>query len=437
MRKKMLMPAISVAAMFAARPAGLLGTVRNEAPGNVEKLLAEVQTELKRVGDDVKRTAEDALKQAKDGATLSREVKEAADRGLVQLNQLTEAATKLEAKANALDQRTKEVEQKLAERVRHPDDVGAQSLGAVVANHADVKAFAAKGAKGSVSIAVNQTITSLTTSAGGLIVADRDPNIVALPKRRMTVRQLLMPGRTSSNLVQYAKQTTRTNAAAVVSDTVTKPQSNYVWDVADAPVRTIAHWVLIARQTMDDIPQLQSEVDGELRYGLDLAEEAELLSGSGSGQHISGLTQNAAAYSAPFTPSGEQMIDTLRLAMLQIALAEYVADGMVLHPTDWARIELTKDGENRYLWANPRSLGVQTLWGLPVVDTQSMTVDKFLVGQFKMAAQIYDRMDAEVLISSEDSDNFRKNLLTLRAEKRLAMAVKRPNAMAYGDFGNV
>jgi HK97 family phage major capsid protein len=77
------------------------------------------------------------------------------------------------------------------------------------------------------------------------------------------------------------------------------------------------------------------------------------------------------------------------------------------------------------------------LWGRPVVATQSMTEDDFLVGAFRAAATIYDRMDPEVVASSEDRDNFIKNMITVRAEERLALAVKRPAALVLGDFGNV
>lgn len=438
---KRIMPLVSLAVLAAAAPRGVLGTPRMEGTVDVEGLLKQVNSELKRVGDDVKKTAEEALKQSKDAGTLSAEVKQAADRGLVQLNALAEAAKKLEDKASELDGRTKDVEQKIADLKQRGgrDGSDVKSLGEVVTEDEALKQYTAKGAKGSISISVNQAITSLTGSAGDLIRTDRDPEIVGIPRRRMTIRQLVQPGRTSSNMVEYAKLTTRTNNAAVVTETVRKPESAYVWTLADAPVRTIAHFIYVSRQAIDDIPQLRSEIDGELRYGLDYAEEVELLTGSGSGQHLSGMqtSGNYTAFSRAFTPTAPvTLIDDLRLAILQVVLNEYQPDGMVLHPTDWARIELTKDGENRYIWANPRSLGVQTLWGLPVVDTQAQTVDKFLVGAFKMAAKIYDRMDAEVLLSSENEDNFVKNMYTIRAEKRLAFAVKRPAALVYGDFGN-
>jgi len=65
-----------------------------------------------------------------------------------------------------------------------------------------------------------------------------------------------------------------------------------------------------------------------------------------------------------------------------------------------------------------------------------MTVDKFLTGAFKMGAQIFDREDANVEVSTEDSDNFRKNLVTIRAEERLGLAVYRPEAFIKGDFSD-
>jgi HK97 family phage major capsid protein len=437
MRK--IMPLVSMAAlMAAARPEGVLGSVRNDGvdPKKIEALLADVKSELTRVGDDVKRTAEDALKQSKAAGDTTNELKHKADELLTVQSKLTDAQSKLETKMEALETRNKDLEQLFASMGRG-NKASVQSLGEQAVEAESFKAFVANGARGTLRIPVKQAITSLNTSAGDLIWSDREREIVGMPRRQMTIRQLLDQGRTGSNLIEYAKQTTRTNNADVVSETVQKPESTYVWDRADAAVRTIAHWVHVSRQAMEDAEQLQSEIDGELRYGLDLVEETQLLTGDGTGQNLSGLVTEATAYSAAFDVTGATMIDTLRLALLQASLAEYPADGIVLHPTDWARIELTKDGEFRYIFANVLQLAGPQLWGRPVVATQSMTEDDFLVGAFRAAAKIYDRMDAEVVMSSEDRDNFIKNMITVRAEKRLALAVKRPAALITGDFGNV
>jgi HK97 family phage major capsid protein len=432
-------PSVSLAALMAARPSAVIGAVRNESGvdhGKIEALLKDVKSELTRISDDVKKTAEQALQQSKDTGKATDEVKAKADELLATQTKLSDAQQKLTEKLEALETRNQDLEQKLASR-RSGGDKEVKSFGAQVTETDELKAFAKAGARGTLRISVNQAITSVDGSAGSLIWTQQEREIVGLPRRQMTIRNLIPAGRTTSNLIEYVRQLARTNNAAVVSEGAQKPESNYTYERADAPVRTIAHWVHVSRQAMDDAAQLQTEIDGELRYGLDYAEELEVLKGDGTGEHLEGLVPAATAYSAPIAMTGETMIDVLRLAILQASLAEYPADGIVLHPSDWTRIELLKDGENRYLWANPRGTNAPGLWGRPLLETQAMDEDEFLVGAFRMAATIYDRMDAEVLISSEDRDNFIKNMLTVRAEKRLALAVKRPGALVTGDFGNV
>lgn len=433
--RKDAMPSVSLPALMSARPAGLVGSVRNDAQ-NIEKLLGEVRQELQRVGDDVKRTAEDALKQSKESGSLSAEVKQKSDELLMAQGKLSAAHDKLTEKLEALETRSTDIEQKLASRRGGNGRDDPKSLGQMVTASEDVKNFFERsGAKGAVRITVANAITSATGSAGALITPQRDTEIVGIPRRQMTIRQLLQVGETTSNSIEYARMVTRTNAAAVVAEGAQKPESNYVWEQDDAPVRTIAHWIPVSRQAMDDIPQLQSEIDGELRYGLDLVEETEILKGDGTGQHLHGLVPQATAYADQgIVVVGATKIDILRLALLQASLAEYSADGVVINPVDWADIELTKDGENRYIFANVIQMAGPQLWGRPVISTQAMDTDEFLVGAFRMAAKIWDRMDTEVLISSEDRDNFVKNMLTVRAEKRLALAVKRSQALVSGDF---
>lgn len=121
------------------------------------------------------------------------------------------------------------------------------------------------------------------------------------------------------------------------------------------------------------------------------------------------------------------------MAILQVVLAEYPATAFVLNPIDWAKIELTKDAGGNYIIGNPQGSLTPTLWNLPVVSTQAMAAGEFLTGAFSFAAQIFDRMDIEVLLSTENVDDFEKNLVSIRAEERLAFAVYRPEAFVTGD----
>jgi len=399
-----------------------------ELRGVLDARHIEIKSDLEGKHDKVKALAEEALGKAKRGEDLSNATKELADEALTALN---------EAKA-----RLDEVEQKLARRVADDASPEFKTIGEKVVADEAIKAFLGNNTvRGRASVEVKAIISALTTdangSAGDMIVADRAPGIIMPGQRRLTVRDLLTPGRTSSNSVQYVKETGYANAAATVSETTgpTKPQSDIKFDVLTSNVTTIAHWVLATRQILDDVPMLQSYIDGRLRYGLALVEENQLLNGSGTGTDLAGIYTQATVFTPPITIQATvTRIDVLRLAMLQTALSELMATGVVLHPADWAAIELLKDSQGRFIVGNPQGTITPTLWGQPVVATQSMATGKFLTGAFLLGAQIFDRMDAVVEISTEDDQNFRKNLVTVLAEERLALAVYRPEAFVKGDF---
>lgn len=388
------------------------------------ELAAETKSAVDKAVETVKGIADEALGKAKAGEELTTTLKEQADEAMIAANEL---------KAQFSD-----LEQKLARdggRAERAKSVGERFVGSK-----DFKSFAGEQRpRGRVIVDVKD-ISSLTTDAAGsvgdLIQEDRAAR-VDLPQRRMTIRQLLAQGTTSSNTIEYEKETGFTNSAAPVAEGAAKPESNIQYEDATATVRTIAHWMRASVQVLADAPALQSIIDQRLRYGLSFVEEQQLLNGDGTGQNLSGLVTEATAYSAAFTPASATAIDTLRLAALQVMLAEYSGDGFVLHPTDWARIELTKDSQGRYIIGNPQGALAPTLWGLPVVATQAMTIDKFLTGSFSMGAQIFDRQNATVEVSTEDGDNFTKNKVTIRAEERLAMPIYRPEAFVFGDLGFV
>jgi HK97 family phage major capsid protein len=377
---------------------------------SADEIVAEVKTAFETKFDEVKAIAEEAKGKAEKGEDLTASTKQLADEAITGMN---------EAKA-----RLDELEQKMA-RQREDAPLRHKTAGEIFVSDDNVKAI----------------ITSLTTdadgSAGDLIVPDRKP-IVDPVERRLTVRDLLTPGRTNSNAIQYPKETGFTNLAAAHSETsgAVKPQSEMKFDLVTSSVVTIAHWVLAHRNILDDVPMLRSYIDGRLRYGLGYVEDNALLNGAG-GADLNGIYTQATASTANLAVvAAPTKMDVLRAAMLQAALANIPPTGIVLHPTDWFGIETTKDTAGAYIIGNPQDGTNRRLWGLPVVETPAMTVDKFLVGAFRYGAQIFDRMDARVEISTEDAENFRSNLVTILAEERLALAVYNTLAFVKGDFSD-
>ncbi len=394
----------------------------------VAEMAAEVKADFDRKFDDLKAIATDALGKAEKGEPLASGAKQTADEALTAVN---------EAKA-----RLDEMEQKMVRRVEEGLK-SHKSIGQRFTENDSVKQFLASGGKGRVSMDVKAIISSLTTdadgSAGDLIVPDRIPGVVGPALRRLSIRDLLTPGQTDKNAIQYVKETGFTNNAATVTETAgtAKAQSEMKWDVVNGSVTTIAHWVLATRQILDDVPMLQSYIDGRLRYGLAYVEDNQLLNGGGTGTDLNGIYTQATASTANLAVvSAPTKLDVIRAAMLQAALANIPPSGIVLNPTDWFGIETTKDTAGAYIIGNPQDGTQPRLWGLPVVETPAMTVDKFLVGAFRDGAQIFDRMNATVEISTEDDQNFRKNLVTILAEQRLALAVYNTLAFVKGDFSD-
>ena len=329
-----------------------------------------------------------------------------------------------------------ELEQKAARG--GPSGNVTHSWGAQVVDSDQVKALdAITGSQpGRVKIEVKD-ITTAANSGGALDNTMRDPTVNGLPGRTPRIRNLLTVLNTQSGNVEYVNQTTRDNQAAPQVEGALKAESTYAWELENLPIRTIAHWTKASVQVLSDAPQLRSIIDTELRYGLSLAEDAQLLNGDGTGANLNGLVTNATAFADPLSLASPTMIDTVGAGMLQVTLADYMPNGIVMHPSDWMRIRLLKDADGNYLLGDPQSNPNPLLFGLPVVATTAMTVDKFLIGDFRAAATLYDREGANVALSTEDGDNFVRNLVSLRCESRLGLAIKNSLAMSYGDFGNV
>lgn len=336
-----------------------------------------------------------------------------------------------------------ELEKKAARELEAANDNDPRDIGDIVVDSEKFKATDVSGGwRGSIRVGMERAdITSANTTVGAgrsagtsLVPGARVPGIVAPPNRQFTIRDLLAPGRTAASSVEFVKETGFTNSAAPVAETTQKPKSDLTFNLFTTPVRTLAHIFKASRQILDDAPGLASYINARGSYGLKFVEENQLLNGDGTGQNLHGIVPQATAFAPAFTPSSPTGIDRLRLAVLQVILAEYPASGFVLNPIDWAKIELTKDGEGRYIVGNAQSPIGPSLWGLPVVQTQAMTAGDFLTGAFNLAAQVYDRMDIEVLLSSENVDDFEKNMFTIRIEERLALAVYRPEAFVTGDI---
>jgi HK97 family phage major capsid protein len=279
------------------------------------------------------------------------------------------------------------------------------------------------------------TGTSMTGTAG-VIMPERVGPIVNIAQRRLFLRDLLYRGnKTTTNQVYFVKESTFVNGASPTAEVGLKNETTSTFTTTSLPVQTIAHWLNISRQALDDAPTLADYIRTKLLYGLRFKEEQEGLAGDGTGAHLTGLLTQAANFNTGLLGTSFNKMDVLRTAMEQVELADEVPAGFfVLNPTDWAKIEMTKSTQGEYLVGSPGgTASAPALWGKPVIVSTAITANTFLAGSSE-AAELIDRMDAIVEVSYENQDNFIRNVATLLCESRTVLVTYRPNAMVTGSL---
>lgn len=266
-----------------------------------------------------------------------------------------------------------------------------------------------------------------------------------------TVRDVLINGQTNSDAITFFRETSFTNNAAAVAEatattgsTGLKPESALALEEATVAVKTIAHWIPITRQILQDASQMQTYVEQRLLDGLRLAESDQLLNGDGTGANILGLTEqsniqvlDAAAFTAaPVADAGSPNENFNRILRARVnirATGRARANFVVVNPADNEGFLTATNANQDYYGAGPYSgNGVASLWGMRVVEDENMDAGTALVGDGRMAA-VWDRMQAQILIDTIN-DQFVRNMLTILAEERLALTVFRPQAFALVEL---
>jgi HK97 family phage major capsid protein len=283
------------------------------------------------------------------------------------------------------------------------------------------------------------TLTSDPASGGKLITPQYLPGVQQILFKRLVVAALMAQGTTSSNSIVYMVETLFTNAAAPVLEGAAKPESALAFDQHTDPVSKIAHWLPVTEELLEDVAAIASYIDARLQLGVQLAEEDQLLNGNGTAPNLLGLLNRPGlaapvARNAGATPP-ETNADAVLRQISAIATSAFVfPDGIVMNPANLYNILVSKDSSGQYYGGGPFSAvpATASLWGLPVAPTPSIVAGTALVGAFSSQAQIFRKGGIRVEASNSHQDYFVKNLVAIRAEERLALAVYRP-----GAFGKV
>lgn len=297
-----------------------------------------------------------------------------------------------------------------------------------------------KGNARSASFEVKADMTVAADFTGEVIPADRVAGYKFDPSRSVHVRNLIPQGSTASDVVRFVKESGYSNGAATAAEGATLAQSDFDMTASDANVRKIGTYFRISEEMLADTPQLTSYLSARAPEKLLSVEDTQILSGNGTAPNLSGIITDAADFDTSSGGAFYQSVDAanefdvLVATLNQLAISEYQADYIMLHPTDFHKILLLKDTQNNYL-KDQVYAGLQpNFMGVPVVINTAITAGTFLAGNFGVGTQLWIRDNVGVEFFREDGTNVRDGFVTVRVSERIALTNYLPNAFVNGTF---
>jgi len=280
---------------------------------------------------------------------------------------------------------------------------------------------------------------------GGQLVAPQLlPGIVGLKFQPLTVADLLASGTTNSSSISYVIESAFQDLTATVAEKGTKPQLDLTLARRQDNVTKIANVAKVTDEMFQDAQAFESYLSNRMVFGVKRVEEAQLLNGNGTSPNLQGILNRTGLASTVTTSAGltaQKAMEGIYNQITALRASSFIEpDAIVIHPNDWQTIRLGKDGQQQYYaggpftgaYGNAGPSNVDQLWGLKAVITTAIAQGTVLVGGFQESGQVFRRQGVTLEMTNSNVDDFVNNLITLRAEERLALAVYRP-----AGFGKV
>lgn len=254
--------------------------------------------------------------------------------------------------------------------------------------------------------------------------------IIYNPDRVEHIRDFISQGTTTSNNVPYIQEYSQTwTNASTTTEGSELNQADFDLRKVDALVFKVSVYAILSEEMMEDVEGIMSYLTARIPSKMRNEEDDQLLN------HATyGILTNATAYVDALADADISYYDILADAVRQIRDDEYRATAILLHPQDYTNLILTKDDNGQYVTPYAFMNGQITVVGVPVYQTTAMTQGTFLVGDFKLGAQVFDRRQLRLEFTNTNEDNFVKDAVTVRCTERIAQAVYRSKAFVTGTF---
>lgn len=286
------------------------------------------------------------------------------------------------------------------------------------------------------------TTTNAVTGTGlSTVLTDVDKNVVTPYHLPLSVSSWLSKGTVSGNSVSYFvanEWTSSSGRPGVVGENGKKPGATApAFDTKTVPLRKIAGWVCLSDEMAEDAAFLASVINEQLLYELARAEEEQIISGTGTGNDLTGILTTQGIFSETMASAkATDVLESIYKMKTQIKTASGLdADAIIINPADIATLRLAKDENGQYffggagygMYGNGAYEPETRIWGIPVIVSNAVPVKTVLIGN-STGATVYRKGGVRVEVSNNVNDDFLYNRFRTLAEERVTLAVKQPKA---------
>lgn len=295
------------------------------------------------------------------------------------------------------------------------------------------------------------TSNSFTQTNGPIIMPQRDPIIGVSPLKDLVLSRICT-GRTvgMTDTIDWIERTTDTNAATRVLENGvrTTNTSDLGWTTYKNPVEEKTDYALVSKNKLADTDFIQSEIMTVLNENIPYLIEYDIVNGNGTSPQFKGLlgASIAKAFEAPTGTAGAvkkaNRYSALKAAILQVNLGDtskpknrgFIPNYALVNPVDYFLLSEEKDDQGQYLMGSD---GVMRVLGVPILQTQFLNADTYLVGDFTKA-ELYTRQGLTIEMFNQHSDIAAYGYVAFFANQRGCLKVKNVNAFAFvtGTFDN-
>lgn len=321
-----------------------------------------------------------------------------------------------------------------------------KSIGEMVAEAKSYKDWASGGAGGGITLNFDDVYLSdllassgayetvgmktlMTTTAGFAPESIRLPGFVEAVTRPLQLLDIIPMARTGYDSVTYMEETTRTHAAAEKAEGAAYAESTFAFTEKSSPVRKITDSLPVTDEQLEDVPMMQSYINGRLTFGVRQRLDGQCLIGDGTAPNLRGLKNTVGIQTQ--AKGADPVPDAFFKAMTKIrTIGRAIPTHHVMHPTDWQGIRLLRTVDGVYIWGSPSEAGLERLWGLPVVQSDADAAGTGYTGSFQPAwVSLFERRGVDVQVGFVGTQ-FTEGKRTVRADTRAALVFFRPAAFA-------